>query len=157
MNISQQITVNASADKVWSIVGTDYANAKKWATRMLDSRSGDDLGSMGGRYVNTVEYGEATETLYQFDNEQRELAYTVNGNLPPVITDVTTGWRVEANGKNQSTVTTTFGAKMLNPEMEGMISQRLLQGLVPLLEELKHYAENDQPHPRKQEQLTAQQ
>ena len=155
MNVEQKTTINVSADALWKIIGTDFADVKIWAVRMIDSRSGDDLGELGGRYVNTVEYGEATETLYLFDNEKRELAYSVNGNLPPVITDVTTAWRVEPDGENRSIVINTFEAKMLQPEMEEMIHGRLMAGLVPLHEQLKHFAENGVPHPDKQAQTTA--
>ena len=156
MEIKQQININASADKVWGILSNDFANVTKWATRMINSERSSDLGPIGGRSVNTVEYGEATETLYRFDEEQRDLAYHVRGdNLPPMISDVTTGWRVDQVSETESAVTTTFGAAV-SPEMEEMISGRLLQGLIPLLEELKYYAENDQPHPRKVTQITSQ-
>ena len=155
MNVEQKTTINVSADALWKIIGTDFANVKDWAERMLDSRQGDDLGEMGGRYVTTVEYGEATETLYLFDEENRELAYSVEGNLPPVIADVTTAWRVEPDGDERSIVINTFTAKMLQPEMEEMIHGRLMAGLVPLHEQLRHFAENGVPHPDKQAQLNS--
>ena len=88
---------------------------------------------------------------------QRVLAYALQGaGIPPVLSDITTAWQVNPNGDNQSVVTTTFEAKLANPEMSDALSGRVMQGLEPLLEELKHYAETGQPHPRKQEQLAVQ-
>ena len=145
MEVTRQISINASADKLWKILGTDFDDISTWASRMLKSSGNTELGPKGGREVVTVEYGEATETLYQFDEAQRELAYTVQGpNLPPVIKDVTTGWRVESTGDNQALVHLTFGATLLNPEMGDMVKEQLGQGLDKLMPELKYYAENDQ-------------
>ena len=152
MEVNRQITVNASADKVWKILGTDFNEVRVWASRMLDSHGSDELGPKGGRVVQTIEYGEAKETLTLFDEEQRELAYTVQApNMPPVVQDVTTGWRVESKGPNQAVVHISFQAKLTNPAMSQMITQALGQGLDKLLPELKYYAENDQPHPNKQQ------
>ena len=157
MKVNQQITVNASADKVWQILGADFAKVDRWAARMLDSQGNTDLGPKGGRIVQTVEYGEATETLYRFDDEPRELAYTVEAaGIPPVLSDVTTGWRVEAQGAGQSVVHITFAGKLADPAMSDMLGGRLKEGLDKLLPELKYYVENDEPHPNKQAQLAAQ-
>ena len=154
MNITQQVSINTSADKVWDILGNDFPNITKWAVRMLASAGDKELGPIGGRQVTTVEYGNAAETLYKFDSERRELAYSLSGEtLPPILSDITTTWRIEPNGENQSVVTNIFEAKLLNPEMEEMIKTQFMQGLTPLFEELKFYAENGQPHPRKIDQL----
>ena len=156
MKVQQQININASADKVWKILGTDFGAVDEWAARMLDSQGDKALGPKGGRVVQTVEYGEATETLYQFDDKKRELAYTVEAaGIPPVLSDVTTGWRVEPQGDDQAAAEITFAGKLADPAMSDMLHGRLQEGLDKLLPELKYYAENDQPHPNKQAQLAA--
>ncbi len=152
MEVTRQISIGAPADKVWKILGTDFGEIQVWASRMLSSKGDTSLGSQGGRVVNTVEYGEATETLYLFDDAQRELAYTVQGpTLPPIIKDVTTGWKVEAASEGEAVVHLTFGATVLDPSMEDMVKDQLGQGLDKLLPELKYFAENDRPHPNKQQ------
>ena len=156
MNLNYEVTVNASADKVWKIIGADFNKADKWAVRMLKSTGSPDLGPIGGRLIQTVEYGEGKETLVLFDDEQRKLAYRVQApGLPPVLQDIRIGWRVESKGDNQAVVHNTFEANLSNPEMHDMITQQSQQGTKMLFEELKHYAENGKPHPRKQEQLAS--
>ena len=154
MNLNYEVTVNASADKLWKIIGTDFNQADKWAVRMLKSTGSADLGPIGGRVIQTIEYGEGKETLYKFDDTQRELAYTVQAaGLPPVLQDIKIGWRVESKGDNQAVVHNTFEANLSNPEMSGMITQQSKQGTKELFAQLKYFAENDQPHPDKQAQL----
>ncbi|MEM7034535.1 MAG: SRPBCC family protein [Chloroflexota bacterium] len=156
MKVSRQISINTSADKVWQILGTNFNDVDQWATRMLSAEGKDDLGSQGGRVVNTIEYGEATETLYQFDDKKRELAYNVQAaGMPPMISDVTTAWRVEPQGNDQSLVEITFAGTLSDESMSDMLQQRLGEGLDMLLPDLKHYAEHDQPSPNKLAQLAA--
>ncbi len=153
MEVNRQISINASADKLWKILGADFGNVDVWASRMLESQASDGLSSLGGRIVTTVEYGEAQEILYEFDEAQRQLAYTVQAKgLPPIVKDVTTGWRVEPNGEDQSIVHIQFKANLTDESMSDMIHQQFGMGLEKLFAELKYFAENDQPHPYKQEQ-----
>ena len=156
MKLNYDVTIDASADKVWKIIGTDFNGADKWAVRMLNSTGSAKLGPIGRRVINTVEYGAGEEALYLFDDEQRKLAYRVQAaGLPPALQNIRIGWRVESTGDDQAIVHNTFEVTLANPEMRDMIAQQSKQGTKMLLEELKFYAENDQPHPRKQAQLAA--
>ena len=150
MEVNQQITIKVSADKLWQILGNDFGEVQQWASRMLESRYDETLGSMGGRKVTTVEYGEANETLYVFDETRRELAYRVQGdNTPPMLSDITTGWRIEAQGDEQAVVHIQFKATLKDESMSDMIHQQFGMGLKKLFAELKYFAENDQPQPNK--------
>ena len=154
MIVNNQITINQSADHVWNVIGGQFNDVSRWAVRMLSSKANENVDGLGGRIVNTVEYGEAFETLYQFDNEQRQLAYNLRADgIPPMLKDVTTAWQVEAQGENASVARVTFQAGLMMPEAEGMLSERVQVGLSPLLAQLKHYAETGEPHPDKQAQL----
>lgn len=147
MKISRNVTVDTSAEKVWEIVGTNFSSVDTWAARMLTSAGDDALGELGGRQVETVEYGPTTETLYLFDNDSRQLGYTVAGDgMPPIVSDVTTEWHVEPNGDDQAVVTMLFTATLADPDMTDMLSGIWHQGAEPLLDELKHYAETGEPH-----------
>ena len=148
MEVTQDIEIAAAAEKVWSILDEQFGSIDAWAARMLDSRSDDDLGELGGRQVVTVEYGPATETLYLRDASARALGYWVTGpSLPPPISQVQTEWRVAELDGATSLVQIRFVAVVDPPEMQPMLEDTLRAGLTPLLEQLRHYAETGEPHP----------
>ena len=150
MEVTQDIEIEATSDHVWSILDGQFGEISVWAARMLDSRGDDSLGEMGERQVTTVEYGPATETLYRRDAEHRSLGYWVTGpSLPPPISDVQTEWRVRDLDGEGCGVGIRFLAVVSDPEAQLMLEQMLGDGMTPLLQELKHYAETGEPHPNK--------
>ena len=154
MQVKQALEINVSADKLWTIVGTEFGEGEKWAVRLLKSRKSNELGSLGGRIINTIEYGPAKEILTHFDKDERELSFYIEADgLPPVIDEITQTWRVEAHGEQQSEIQFQANFKFADESMAEMLKQRMMEGLVPLLEQLKYFAEHDEPHPDKQAQL----
>lgn len=146
MEVTQHIAIDTPAERVWSILGGDFAEISTWAARMLDSRGDDGLGDMGGRQVTTVEYGPATEILYVLDDATRTVGYSVSARgMPPVLDDVTTEWRVVEDGDG-SVVHIHFTGVVSDTDMQPMVEQLLNDGMRPLLEELKFYAETGHPH-----------
>ena len=149
MEAINSVAIAASADQVWDVLSGQFDDIDVWAARILESDGDPELGELGGRAVVTVEYGPATETLYLRDDEAKTIGYRVAADgMPPMLSDVTTEWRVDAAGGG-SVVTQTFRGTLSDPAMAEPLSARFAQGVEPLLAELKHYAETGQPHPNK--------
>lgn len=150
MEVTQDIEIAATSDHVWSILDAQFGEIATWAARMLDSEADGALGDLGGRRVTTVEYGPATERLYRRDAQRRSLGYWVTGpSLPPPISDVQTEWRVADLDSEGCRVGVRFLGVVSVPEAQPMLEQMLGDGMTPMLQEFKHYAETGEPHPNK--------
>ena len=67
MELTKQMTVNASADKVWKIVGTDFNDISEWASPVLDSHANPDLApGEKGRVCEVKGAGQVIENIYDY-------------------------------------------------------------------------------------------
>ena len=73
MKVNRQLTINASADKLWQILGDDYAKVGDWTTQVLSSAPNPDLPVGQGRVCETDGFGDAKETITHYDEKRREL------------------------------------------------------------------------------------
>ena len=147
MEFSTQITVNASAEKVWKIIGTNFNDISEWASFVVTSEANPDLPDGGGRVCNVKGVGEVYETIYQYDDVDRNLAFTLEGGVNPFfMRKIENSWAVEPNGENESVVHMGVNVKML-PVFEQLMKFPLTRVFKKrssvILNELKYFAEND--------------
>ncbi len=149
MEIKRQVTVNASADKVWKILGTDFNNMSEWSSFVLESKAIPDLPPGSGRVLNTKELGEVVETIYKYDDDKRELAFILEGKkMPFFMRKIDSTWRVKPQGDARSVLEVQFDVTVMpvfKQLMSGMISKGIAKRTDGLISELKYFAENDQP------------
>lgn len=150
MELTKQVTVNASADKVWKIVGTDFNDISEWASPVLESHANPNLPKgEKGRVCQVKGSGEIIENIYEYSDEQRELAFTLEGGkFPFFVKGIANIWHIEPKGDDQSVV--SIGVDMqLMPVFSQLLNGRLQKAIGKqadaFLGELKYYAENDQP------------
>ncbi len=149
MEFERQVAVNASADKVWKIIGTDFNNISEWASPVLESHAIPSLPEGSGRVCNVKGAGKVTEALFEYDDKKHALAFTLEGEKNPFFFKrVENYWRVEPKGDNQSIA--YFGVKIeLLPVFKQLLSGRLKSKLQvqadQFVSELKYFAENDRP------------
>ena len=62
MEIERQVTINASAKKVWDIVGTKFSDIAEWASFVQESHDNPDLEPGEGRVCQTS-FGPVSETI----------------------------------------------------------------------------------------------
>jgi mxaD protein len=81
MKVSMQTTLNASADKVWQVVG-DFNGLPAFVAAATKSRmEGDGVGAL--RTLTLPDGAEIVERLETYDDEARTLTYSiVSGPLP---------------------------------------------------------------------------
>jgi hypothetical protein len=164
LQLQGQITINASAEKVWRILAHEFGTVGDWASSIPTSKAITDIpapegAEVTGRVCATAVPGFAAvrEIFTYYDEQSMRFGYEPTEGRPWFIKDAENHWVVHSLGPQTSLVEShaeldvaLFPGVFLAPLL------KLLMGRVAaqFFEELKYYAEHDQPHPRK---LTAQQ
>ena len=157
MQFTKQVTINASADKVWEILGTQFNNISEWSSLVVTSNAIPNLPEGSGRICHVKGFGETVEKLTDFDNQRREFTFTLeSAKTPFFLKNIANTWRVEPQGENRSVVTVSPDVNLMpvfSQLMGGMMRKQLEKTSDIILSELKHFAETGQPHPKNQESL----
>ena len=157
MNVIREISVKASAEKLWKILGEEYENVGEWTSEVLQSSANPDLGPGQGRICSTNGFGDAKETITEYDEKLRSLRYVAElEKMPFFVKQMANSWRVEPKGTDHSIVHMHMQGNLLPifAQLMGPVMKRQMSKSADVfLEELKYYAENDRVHPRKQAQL----
>ena len=149
MEIKRQVTVNASADKVWKILGADFNNISEWSSLVLESNPIPDLPPGSGRVCHVKGSGEVVETIYQYDDDRRELAFILKGKkIPFFMQKIDNTWSVKPKGDDRSELQVHVNVTVMpvfKQLMSGMLSKGMAKTADGILSELKYFAENDRP------------
>jgi len=160
--LSAQITIEASADAVWDVIGRHFDRIGEWATAIpasvaLESSALAPTAPVAGRVCTTgVPFaGQVTETLVAYDDAARTLTYEATG-LPRLVATARNTWTVTAlsPGRCRVTIEARFETRGMIGRLARLamvIQVRLTGGR--LAEDLRHYVEHGVPSPRKQRQL----
>ena len=151
MQVSLQTTVNASADKVWKILGSDFNKVSEWAGIVLDSKAIPDLPAGSGRICNVKGVGETLEKITLFNDQQRKFAFTFESAKNPFfVKKIENTWRVEPKEDDQSTVQVHVEARIMpvfRQLIGGKMNKMFNRSAKSLLGELKYFVENGRPKP----------
>ena len=146
MEFTRQTTVTAAAEQVWKILGDDFNDISEWSSFVVESNANPDLAPGGGRVCNVDGFGKSVETITKFDDQQRKLAFTFEGEkIPFFVRNVENSWSVEPNGDNQSVVQVDVEVTMLpvfQQLMGGMMGKMMGKRAETILSDLKYFAEN---------------
>ena len=79
MQFSKQVTVNASAEKVWEVAAREFANIGVWATAVSHSVANNELASVnnspvGGRLCDTS-IGKISEEFTAYDDDKQTFSF----------------------------------------------------------------------------------
>jgi Polyketide cyclase / dehydrase and lipid transport len=160
MKLSGEITIEASAERVWEILGHQFAEIGDWAAAIDDSRPAfESTDELPGRVCQTGmrAFPAVTERIVAYDDSNRTLTYEAT-DLPAFIGEARNTWRV-----------TPMGQQRARGRFDGVLETRGLAGrliALPLrirmrretravLDDLKHYAEHGTPSRRKQRRHAA--
>ena len=159
MEFTVKTSIDASADKLWGILGSDYSNIGSWTSQVLESHGPENVGPGEARVCQTAGFGDTLETLVRYDDDQREFAFTMESEKSPFfMREILNTWSVEPKGDGRSDVQVHVKVKLLPVFAQllgGRMSKRMAKRGDSILEELKFYAENGEVHPRKMRQLAA--
>ena len=158
--ISRSIAINVSADEVWAKTAEDFGGVGNWISGINDVifTPASDGEALGTERVCTTSFGETREIITIYDEVNRHFAYEVVG-LPPVIAHGVNNWLITSKGENLSSVEIRFEiefAPMADEQMKLGVEQQFGSVIQQAVEDLKHYAETGEPHPRKLAQIEQQ-
>ena len=154
MKFTKQVSINASAEKVWQVAGREFADVGVWATAVSHSVANNKLPSVnnspvGGRLCDTS-LGKASEEFTAYDD--KKMSYSFKGVFKSkMFNDVTNTLEVTSINANTTKVHITPALKLtiLGSLMSPMIRMMVSRTTDEILDDLKYYVENGKPSPRK--------
>jgi hypothetical protein len=155
VRVTKQVDIEASADRVWQVIGTQFYDVGAWTTSVPQSRQAPGNESRQCTVAGAPGVTHLTERLVGFDDATRSLRYEVDEGMPRFIALARNSWHIEPLGSARSRVTSTAemtlrgGWVLLTPLMRLWV-ERLER---TVMNELKHYVEHGEPTPAKQRQL----
>lgn len=159
MNVKHQITVNASAERLWEILVEDYDQISGWASAVLESGPNPQVPVGDGRVCLTT-VGRNTEVIKHKNKSEHTFTYIATPERQPFfLNGIENTFTLKSIGDNQTTVGMNAHVKLsgiVGSVMAPLMKRRMLKGFGGILEELKHYAETDEVHARKQVQVASQ-
>ena len=167
MSVTHSITVKASAEHAWKIIGDDFVAVDKWmeAIGRADAIPGPALPGAPAKGRNSYLRGKFShmyqaEVITDYDTTARTISteVTINGlgRFVP-LKGYTATLSVKETGPDSCTLTYTGEAitKWFGAPMKNALTNSMKAGYLRGLEELGHYIETGEPHPRKVETVNA--
>ena len=141
---------NVSADAIWQIVGPGFSNASTWSRavdRATTSGEPDFEGapcSNRSCELNASGFDKISETIIEYNPEERRLGYSVDSGLPGFVIYMANNWHIREVGANQSQVemTVTIHLKpFMGTLMGNLFRKNVNKVLDEAIEDLRIYAE----------------
>jgi hypothetical protein len=154
MKILKEVSINAPADRVWDIVGHNFAKIGNWDGSVSSSIVNNSFpkvnGSPYGGRVCETSFGTINEKFTAYD--EKGMTFSFQGDITsPVFSNVLNTVTVIPVNANKSRVITspnvdlTFLGKVMSPLLKAGLGSAIKKGL----EDLKYYTENNKISPRK--------
>ncbi len=155
MEVKSELTINAPADKVWKVIGTDFNDIAEWSSVVLTSEANPDVPVGHGRICEVQKLGKLVENITSYDEENREVKFTVEGNTPFFVKRVQNTWRVQPQTDGTSLVHISADVKLLPVFnlLSGGLSKVFQKRTDFIMSELRYFAENGKAHSDKQARL----
>ena len=155
LTFSEQVTIDASIEDAWEVMGNQFASPHIWAANFLTSEPGGapKLKGVDFRHrATTTANGDNWQELDTFDPSTHSLSYHISKGVPPIAKRGTGHWKLTelAEGKTQLQVDFVLETKgLLGLVMSAKVNKSVGQASGQLIEEFKYYLEHGTPHPRK--------
>ncbi|NEQ55792.1 MAG: hypothetical protein F6K11_37780 [Leptolyngbya sp. SIO3F4] len=157
MQIKRQFTVNASADQLWEIMGSQFANVSTWASSIYSSQE-RDIGVVhldapcAGRVCETS-MGSFQEKILTYEKQRKIISYDAKGDkMPFFVKQLVNNWTFTPLAEGKCKVNMCMEISLLpvfNLLMGPMMRMQMGGVIDQVTEELTYFAENGIPHSRK--------
>ncbi|WP_350286847.1 SRPBCC family protein [uncultured Croceitalea sp.] len=143
MKVNKTIQVNASAQKVWEVLYTNYGDACDWASTVNESKEREVAGSdYIGRTCSTV-FGDVSEIIDRADAKKMELQYHLD-DTPFIMKTATANWKVKPLNQDAASVTMDLDVTLATIPgllMGWMIKPKMRKDIYQTMDDLKYYIE----------------
>jgi len=154
MKIIKEVSINSPAEKVWDIVGRNFAKIGNWDGSVSSSVVNNDFpkvnGSPYGGRVCETSFGTINEKFTAYDDNGMNFSF--QGDITSkIFSNVINTVTVIPVSKNKSriivspNVDLTLLGKIMSPLIKAGLGSAIKKGL----EDLKYFAENNKVSPRK--------
>jgi hypothetical protein len=156
MKIRTEVIIEKNANDIWQVMGMQFDKIHVWASFFKDSKPRGENKFDGINFSardTVVEGGTNTHSLDLFDSENFVLSYTVTAGRPPFATKAGAEWALEIIDGNTSKASITVYTELKDAIPEQKVSEVkfwLSKSSHEMLEDLKHYVETGNLHPRKE-------
>ncbi len=153
--IEAQRVVDASSARAWEVLGEQWGDVDAWASLISHSESrGGKGGSLEGATRSCVVPGTPgfRETMIAYNEDELMLRYQVLEGMPPFVQKATNTWNLSPLSADRVVVRSRIDVAIAVGTPEAASSQLLgqfTQILDMTTDELAHFIETRQPHPRK--------
>ena len=158
--IDKTDTINASADRIWTILADEFADVSNWASAVDHSEAHDKAAApagatSGGRTCQVPGFGFTDERFTHYDEANKTFSFSIEAEkIPGFFKNMESTWKVVSTGPDTSKVTTKIAGEatglrgaLVSPIMKRKFSNLLDQGY----KDLKTYAETGQVSDAKRE------
>jgi hypothetical protein len=154
MEVVGKEIINKSISEVWDVMGNQFADVHLWSSNFKDSKSGGQSKLDGLAYlhrITTTERGETIQELDAFSEADYSLTYHISKGAPEIAEKSNATWSLKQLSDDKTEVSLAFFLEpkaVVPAEMLAKIEMGLTKSATEMAEELKHYLENNTPHPR---------
>jgi hypothetical protein len=159
IELNHHSTINAPAQEVWRVLAHEFGSIGQWASSIPESQGVTDIPApdgavVAGRVCATAVpgFGAVREIFTYYDEQSMRFAYKPTTGRPWYIKRAENHCAVRSLGPQLALVESR--AELELPLFPGLAFAPLLKLSIghvatQFFEELKHYVEQGQPHPRK--------
>ena len=157
MQIRRQIDIDAPPERVWDVLGRRFDQVSRWASSVSHSSVRTDGAALknapcSGRVCET-DLGPFEESIVEYDEDRQALAYEASGEkMPFFVRGLKNRWSLTPSADSGTRVAMLMTADLAFPFnlfMTPLMKLQMGRILTFAVEELKHYVETGEPHPRK--------
>lgn len=159
VSVEKSIIINAPLDQVWQVTAGDFENIHRWDANVKTARQkgvAHNGAPVGGRVCGLYNGSDIVESIVEYDENRHRFVYAITEGLPGFIESGQNTWTHQVVNPNKTRVTmkTAMNVKgFLGTIMQGPMKSQIGKLLGNVQEELKHFVETGQPHPRKLKKL----
>ena len=156
VTIEESITIDESAEKLWEVCADEFEHIDKWDSNVKSSSArGEPIGASktGGRVCHQYNGRKTVEDLVKFDAFRQRFTYAITEGLPGFVVSAENTWRLHELETNKTQLTMRLEMRvkgLMGTLMKKPMKSQMGKVLRNAQEELKHYVEHSQHHPRKQ-------
>lgn len=151
-NITSSIVINQPVQTVWDNTANDFGNISQWIASVAEVEFDTTQGDGAGQVRTCISpFGATKETMVTYDEETHSFGYQIEG-LPPFVAKGVNTWTARSVDANATELTWDFAVTTVDDVdadmlagFKGQMSPLFAEGQ----EELKHWLETGEQHPRK--------
>lgn len=162
IDIHKSATVNASADRLWEILGDDFEKVSDWASGVDSSGANVEVpvldgATIGGRVCEAPGFGAIHETLTTFEPEQRSFAFVATASkIPSFVRNITNHTSVRPLGPDRAELQVRITADtdgLRGALVKPLMVRKFGKGIDSLIEDVSVFAESGKVSDKKTEAL----